>query len=85
MQAAPLGLDLDFRLIVGARLAFADGTPDIVVYPATRKGWGRLTRLLTLGNRRTTKGECELFLADLIEYAEDARDLLLIAIADEAP
>jgi len=80
-QAAPLGLEIDFRLIVGARLAFADGTPDIVAYPMTRKGWGRLTRLLTLGNRRTVKGECELRLADLIVHAEE---LLLIAIADES-
>jgi error-prone DNA polymerase len=79
-EAEGLGT-IDFRLVVGARLAFADGTPDIVVYPMTRHGWGRLTRLLTLGNRRTTKGECELFLADLIEHAQD---LLLIAVADEA-
>ncbi len=47
----------------------------------TRTGWGRLTRLLTLGNRRTVKGECELRLADLIEHAQG---LLLIAIADES-
>ncbi|RZM07482.1 MAG: PHP domain-containing protein, partial [Sphingomonas sp.] len=34
-----LGLDLppiDFRLVVGARLVFTDGTPDIVAYPTTR-------------------------------------------------
>ena len=31
----------DFRLIVGARLLFVDGTPDIVAYPVTRTGWGR--------------------------------------------
>ena len=43
------GLDLpDFRLVVGARLVFADGTPDILAYSATRHGWGRLTRLLTV-------------------------------------
>ncbi len=72
--------EIDFRLVVGARLAFADGTPDIVAYPTTRHGWGRLTRLLTLGNRRAVKGECTLFLADLIEHAQD---LLLIAVADE--
>jgi error-prone DNA polymerase len=30
----------DFKLIVGARLVFADGTPDIVAYPTTRRGWG---------------------------------------------
>jgi len=70
----------DFRLVVGARLAFADGTPDIVAYPVDRAGWGRLTRLLTLGNRRAEKGECILHLADLIDHAQG---LLLIAVADE--
>ncbi|HZF45233.1 MAG TPA: PHP domain-containing protein, partial [Sphingomonadaceae bacterium] len=70
----------DFRLVVGARLVFADGTPDIVAYPINRVGWGRLTRLLTLGNRRAGKGDCTLYLADLIEHADH---LLLIAIADQ--
>jgi error-prone DNA polymerase len=70
------GLAGGFRLIVGARLVFADGTPDIVAYPATRHGWGRLTRLLTLGNRRADKGDCTLHLADLLDHAQD---LLLIA------
>ena len=60
-----------FRLVVGARLVFADETPDIVAYPATRRGWGRLTRLLTLGNRRAVKGDCILHLADLLDHAED--------------
>ena len=69
-----------FRLVVGARLAFADGTPDIIAYPATRRGWGRLTRLLTLGNRRAEKGDCTLHLPDLLA---DAADLLLIATGRE--
>ncbi|MFS0736377.1 error-prone DNA polymerase [Sphingomonas sp. 1P06PA] len=64
-----------FKLITGARLVFADGTPDIVAHPANRAGWGRLTKLLTLGNRRSIKGLCELHLADLLA---DAQDLLLI-------
>ncbi|WBO23257.1 error-prone DNA polymerase [Sphingomonas abietis] len=80
-DAAAAGLpDIDFRLVVGARLVFADDTPDIVAYPVDRAGWGRLTRLLTLGNRRAAKGECELHLADLIDHAQG---LLLIAVADE--
>ncbi|MDQ2878219.1 MAG: PHP domain-containing protein, partial [Pseudomonadota bacterium] len=78
-QAAEAGLpDPSFRLIVGARLVFADGTPDIVAYPATRVGWGRLTRLLTVGNLRAKKGDCLLHLDDLIGHAED---LLLIVMA----
>ncbi len=64
------------RLAVGVRLVFADDTPDIVAYPATRHGWGRLTRLLTLGNRRADKGDCILYLPDLLDHADD---LLLIA------
>jgi len=73
----------DFRLVTGARLVFADGTPDILAYPATRHGWGRLTRLLTTGNRRAKKGECTLYLDDLLAHLDD---LLLIALPlDEAP
>ena len=66
-----------FRLAVGARLVFADDTPEIAVYPANRDGWGRLTRLLTFGNRRALKGECTLYLADLLA---DAADLLFIVM-----
>ena len=68
-------------LVVGARLIFADGTPDIVAYPVNRTGWGRLTRLLTLGNKRARKGGCILGLGDLTRHAED---LLLIALPDSS-
>jgi error-prone DNA polymerase len=67
----------DFRLVVGARLVFADDTPDIIAYPMTRHGWGRLTRLLTTGNLRAKKGECHLFLSDLLAFGDD---LLAIVI-----
>ncbi len=69
--------EIDLRLVVGARLVFADGTPDIVAYPATRYGWGRLTRLLTVGNLRAVKGDCILQFEDLLDYAQD---LLLIVL-----
>ena len=68
----------DFRLVVGARLCFADDTPDIVAYPTTRHGWGRLTRLLTVGNLRAEKGDCLLQLQDLLAHCED---MALIALA----
>jgi error-prone DNA polymerase len=67
----------DFRLLTGTRLVFNDGTPDVIAYPETRAGWGRLTRLLTLGNRRARKGECEIGLRDLLA---DPEGLLLIII-----
>ncbi len=76
-----------FKLCVGARLAFVDGTPDIVAYPVNRAGWGRLCRLLTLGNTRAppgetraVKGECTLEIGDLLSFVQD---LLLIVIPGE--
>jgi error-prone DNA polymerase len=69
----------EFRLIVGSRLVFADGTPDIIVYPQDRQGWGRLCRLLTLGNSRTRKGDCVLNLPDLLT---DPAGLLLIVLPE---
>jgi error-prone DNA polymerase len=56
------------RYAVGCRLVFRDGTPDILAWPTDRTAWGRLCRLLTLGNRRAEKGDCHLDLADLLEW-----------------
>ncbi|MCE3257327.1 MAG: error-prone polymerase, DnaE-like protein, partial [Nitrobacter vulgaris] len=39
------------RLLIGSRLVFIDGTPDILVYPSDRNAYGRLCRLLTRGKR----------------------------------
>src|SRR5262249_37256108 len=54
----------------GARLVFADGTPDILAYPRDRGAWGRLCRLLTRGNLRAQKGECILYRDDLLEHID---------------
>jgi error-prone DNA polymerase len=59
----------NLKIAVGARLAFADGTPDILAYPKNRASWARLTQLLTVGKSRAEKGDCILFLDDLLEYA----------------
>jgi error-prone DNA polymerase len=54
----------------GTRLVFCDGTPDILAYPESRVAWGRLTKLLTLGKRRTEKGECLIRRDDLLAHAD---------------
>lgn len=59
-----------FRLKVGARLAFRDGTPDILAYPQDRAAYGRLCRLLTTGNMRAEKGDCVLTREDLLHWQE---------------
>ncbi|MCH8863066.1 MAG: error-prone DNA polymerase [Proteobacteria bacterium] len=68
----------DMRLLVGAWLDLRDG-PSFLCYPRDRAAYGRLTRLLTLGQRRARKGSCELYLGDLADYAEGQ---VLIALTD---
>jgi DNA-directed DNA polymerase III PolC len=63
--------DLALAYHPGARLVFADGTPDILAYPRNRAGWGKLCRLLTCGNRRAKKADCILYLEDLLAHVAD--------------
>ena len=68
----------DFKLIVGSRLVFADDTPEVIVYPLNRRGWGRLTRLLSTGNLRADKGDCFLYETDLLEWCSDDWALIIL-------
>ncbi|MBG1233595.1 error-prone DNA polymerase [Aestuariivirga litoralis] len=63
------------RLLVGARLVFRDGAPDVLAYPTDRAAYGRLCRLLSAGKMRAPKGECYLTFEDLLRWQEG---LLLI-------
>ena len=67
------------RLVVGCLLQPEDG-PGLLAYPEDRAAYGRLSRLLTVGNRRTGKGGCRFTLADLSSRAEGLR---LIALPPE--
>ena len=68
------------RLLIGSRIVFIDGTPDILVYPRDRAAYGRLCQLLTRGKRGedTLKGECHLKIDDLMAFAEG--QLLVLAL-----
>jgi error-prone DNA polymerase len=71
------------KLLIGSRLVFIDGTPDILVYPRHREAYGRLCQLLTRGKRgddlnRVEKGECHLTFENLLEFAEG--QLLVLAL-----
>ena len=71
-SAAPLP-----RLIAGARLALTDSPVEWLALPRDLAAWSRLTRLLSLGKRRASKGECHLRRADLAEWGAG---LILIAL-----
>ncbi|WP_169194496.1 error-prone DNA polymerase [Devosia sp. MC1541] len=61
-----------FRYLVGVRLCFDDGTPDIIAYPTDRPAYGRLCKLLTLANQRGEKGSPSLLLSDLFGNGDPA-------------
>jgi len=70
------------KLLVGAELHLVDAPP-VVVLATDRASYGRLARLLSIGRRRAPKGECELRLADLAEYAEGLLALVPLASCHE--
>jgi error-prone DNA polymerase len=55
--------------LIGCRLDLTDA-PSLLAYPLDREGYGRLSRLLSLGKTRADKGECELTLSDVAAHAD---------------
>jgi error-prone DNA polymerase len=76
VRAYTAGKDYGIRVLVGARLVTTDGF-EAACYPIDRAAYGRLCRLLTLGNRRSIKGECAFSFEELLAHAEGQ---ILIAI-----
>ena len=62
--------------VVGCRLDLTNG-PSLLCYPTDRAAYGRLSRLLTWGKRRSGKGECHLTLEDVYAYARGQFFILL--------
>src|SRR5580700_9052581 len=50
---------LGLKLLIGAEITPSDAPP-VVVWAMDRAGYGRLSRLLTVGRRAAPKGECSL-------------------------
>lgn len=69
------------RLLVGSRLETRDGC-SLLTYPTDLDAYKRLSRLLTLGNRRTGKGQCDIGFDDLAAHAER---LLAIVLPPRKP
>src|SRR5438132_768637 len=60
------------RIIVGCRLDLQDGI-SLLAYPTNMQAYSQLCNLLTRGNRRTEKGDCQLYKADVYEYSNDTK------------
>ncbi|MGI9434582.1 MAG: error-prone DNA polymerase [Geminicoccaceae bacterium] len=81
VRAHSAALKVGLPLIVGCRLDLRDG-PSFLCFPENRAAYGRLCRLLTLGQRRAEKGDCELYLDDVYAAAEGQ---VLIVIPPAVP
>lgn len=60
----------NFKLLIGAELIPQDAPP-VVVWAIDRKGYGNLSKLLTVGRRRAPKGHCWLKLDDIADHHEN--------------
>lgn len=79
VRAHTAAKEAGLKLIVGTRLDLQDA-PSLLCLPTDRAAYGRLCRLLTLGQRRAEKGQCTLFLADLADHSEGQ---IFIALAPD--
>src|SRR5690242_12880492 len=59
--------DAGLKPLIGCRLDLQDA-PSLLAYPCHRDGYGRLSRLLSLGKMRAEKGACELTLSDVANH-----------------
>ncbi|MBB4065466.1 error-prone DNA polymerase [Gellertiella hungarica] len=82
VRAHAMAKEEGLRYHPGARLCFADDTPDMLAYPADREGWAGLCRLLSQGNLRSEKGRCTLFEEDLKSHARQMA-LILLPVPEE--
>ena len=64
------------KLLVGSRIETRDGY-SLLAYPTNLEAYKRLSRLLTVGNRRAAKGECDLTFDDLAAHAEGILAIVL--------
>ncbi|MCF3109556.1 error-prone DNA polymerase [Niabella sp. CC-SYL272] len=64
------------KFIPACRLDLADG-PSLLAYPTDRPAYSRLSSLLTRGNLRTEKGKCELYKADVYDYAQGMKFIVV--------
>lgn len=75
--------DLALNYIVASRIDLADG-PSLLAYPHNRAAYGRLSRVLSTGKRRTTKGGCHIYLSDLADLGGQQHVLVLPPVAPTA-
>ena len=83
VRAHEKAAELGFHLIIGSELRLEDG-PHLVLLATDRASYGRLSRLITRGRRRSAKGEYRLLREDLADGLSGCLALLIPPV-DELP
>ncbi len=68
VRANTAAKDRNLKLIVGAEIVPIDAPP-VVLWAKERKGYGNLCRMITLGRRRAPKGQCRIYLSDIVTHS----------------
>jgi error-prone DNA polymerase len=76
VRAHAAAKEVGLKLLIGAEVTPEDSLP-VVLLATDRNAYGNLCRLLTLGRRRTRKGDCRILLADI---AQEAAGLLACVV-----
>jgi error-prone DNA polymerase len=66
----------NIRFIPACRIDLLDG-PGLLAYPANRPAYSLLCNLLSRGNLRTEKGKCDIYKADVFEYAKGIKFVVI--------
>src|SRR6516164_6125608 len=91
LQAAHIGLDgiglCDRNSVAGVvRAHLIKREKELsLAYHRDRPAWGRLCRLLTRGNLRAQKGDCILYLNDLLEHSEGLELVVMEISSRDSP
>jgi error-prone DNA polymerase len=64
------------RLIPACRLDLLDG-PSLLAYPTSLESYSRISNLLTVGNLRAEKGDCQLYREDVFQHAKGSLFVVL--------
>ena len=76
VRAYSAAKDKGIRIIPACRLDLLDGS-SLLAYPTDKEAYARLSALLSAGNFRTEKGQCHLYKADVVRYAQGIKFIII--------
>ena len=78
--------DCDIQLVIGASFEIEESASiaRLLLLATSREGYGNLSELITLARRRTTKGQYQLLLADLLHAPKSIDDCLVVVLPNLA-